>query len=326
MDVTRRNVVLSAAATLALPRLALAQEYPSRAIRMVVAFSAGSGIDVAARIIAQFMSEEMKTSVVVENRDGANGTIGTVSTAKSAPDGYTLAFVSPPFTNAHFMVPDATYDPVKDFKPVARLATNPIMIVAAPSQPFKNFKELIAYAKANPGIVQYATSGKGSSSHLYTALIAQRYQLQMTDIPYRAFAMAISDIIGGRVHFFLSSYSALLPHVQKGSVNALVVGMPQRSPVLPNVSTLAEEYGDPKTDLRTWYGILAPAGTPDSVVKYLYEKLEIVMAKPALREKLEATGSSVTVMPTKEFETFIREDRDQVRKVIESLGLMQLKS
>lgn len=326
MNLTRRNLVLSAAATIALPRIAQAQEYPSRAIRLVVAFSAGSGIDVAARIIAQFMSEEMKIGVVVENREGANGTIGTVATAKSSPDGYTLAFVSPPFTNSHFMVADKTYDPVDDFKPVARLATNPIMVVAAPNQPFQSFKELIAYAKANPGRVQYATSGKGSSSHLYTALIAQRYQIDMIDIPYRAFAQAISDVIAGRLHFFLSSYSALLPHVQKGSVNALVVGMPQRSPVLPNVPTLAEEYGDPRTDMRTWYGLLAPAGTPDSVVKYLYAKLEVVMANPALREKLEATGSTVSLMPTKEFETFIREDRDQVKKVIESLGLMQLKS
>jgi tripartite-type tricarboxylate transporter receptor subunit TctC len=326
MDVTRRFVVLSAAATLALPRSAEAQGYPSRAIKMVVAFSAGSGVDVAARIIAQYLGEEMKTGVVVENRDGANGTIGTVATAKAPPDGYTLAFVSPPFTNAHFMVADATYDPVNDFKPVARLATNPIMVVAAQSQPFKTFKELIAYAKVNPGRVQYATSGKGSSSHLYTALIAQRYQLEMTDIPYRAFSMAISDIIAGRIHFFLSSYSALLPHVQKESVNALVVGMPQRSPVLPSVPTLAEEYGDPRTDLRTWYGLMAPAGTPDNIVKYIYDKLEVVMANPSLREKLEATGSTVSLMPTKQFETFIREDRDQSKNVIESLGLMQLKT
>src|SRR5687767_1438599 len=130
MEITRRNVVLSATAMMALPRFAQAQEYPSRAVRVVVAFSAGSGVDVAARIIAQFMSEEMKVGVVIENREGANGTIGTVATAKSPPDGYTLAFVSPPFTNSHFMVADKTYDPVNDFKPIARLATNPVMVVA----------------------------------------------------------------------------------------------------------------------------------------------------------------------------------------------------
>jgi tripartite-type tricarboxylate transporter receptor subunit TctC len=323
MKINRRDVMLSAAASLMLPSMAHAQSYPTKPIKFILAFSAGTGVDVAARIFAQYLGEELKTTVVVENRTGANGTIGTVMAAREPPDGYSLTFVSPPFTNAQLMVPDKTYDPVKDFKPIARLAMNPVMIVAGKEQPFKNFKELVAFAKANPGRVQYATSGKGASSHIYTEQIAMRYGLKMIDIPYKNFSAAITDVIAGRVHFFLSSYSALLPQAQAGAVNALVVGTQERSPVLPNVSTLAEEYGEKDTYVRTWYGLMAPAGTPDSIVNFLYEKLRAVVANPEFKKKLEATGSVATLMPPKEFGEFIVKDRDESTEIIKKLGLLQ---
>ena len=326
MTMTRRAFALSAAAGIALPHVAKAQAYPSKPVKIIVPFSTGSGLDVSARIVAQYLSETAKASFVIENRDGANGIIGTSVVARAAPDGHTLAFVSPPFTNAYLMAPDPSYDPVKDFKPIARLVTNPILIVCAPSQPFTTFKELVAHIKANPGKVQYATSGKGSSSHLETSLILKRYDLQAEDIPYKSFGTAIADAIAGRVNFFLSAFPALLSHVQSGSVRPLVVGSARRSSILTEVPTLAEEYGTPGFEAGVWYGMLAPAGTPDDVIGYLYEKLQAAASGSALRQKIEAAGNELSVMPTVEFGSFIRQDRDKWSKVIEELGLKQLKT
>ena len=328
MNISRRNVLLSLSATAltTMPWQAKAQEYPSKPIRLIVPFGPGTGVDVTARIFSQFLSEEMKTGVVVENRDGAGGIIGTVAAAKSPPDGYTIMFVSAPVTSSHMLQPEATYDPVRDFKPIARVVTNPLLLVAAPNQPYKTFKELIAYMKANPGRVQYATSGKGSSSHLETELITQKYQLQAIDIPYKSFAPAITDVIAGRVGFFLSAFSALLPHIKAGSVNALASGAATRSKLLPDVPTLAEEYGDPSYEGGVWYGMMAPASTPDDIIAKVYEKVKVVVANPAFREKIESGGSQVAPMATAEFAKLVRTDTEKWGKVLESLGLKQLKS
>ncbi len=328
MSISRRNVLLSLSATAltAMPWRASAETYPSRPVRLIVPFGAGTGVDVTARIFAQFLTEEMKTSVFVENRDGAGGIIGTVAAAKSPPDGYTLMFVSAPVTSAHMLQPDPTYDPVKDFKPIVRVVTNPLLLVAGPNQPYKTFKELIAYMKANPGRVQYATSGKGSSSHLETELINQKYQVQAIDIPYKSFGPAISDVIAGRVGFFLSAFSALLPHIKAGSVRALASGAAKRSPLLPDVPTFAEEYGEPGYEGGVWYGIMAPVGTPDDIIATVYEKVKVVMANPSLRDKIEAGGSQLSLLPTAEFAKLVRTDTEKWGKVLESLGLKQLKS
>ncbi len=326
MKPDRRTLLLSSAAALTMPQIARAQSYPSKPIKVIVPFSAGSGVDVSARIIMQLLAEETKASFVVENRDGANGIVGTTVVARSAPDGYTLAFVSPPFTNAYLMAPDPSYDPVADFKPISRLVTNPVLIVAAPNQPFTTFKELIEYAKKNPGRVQYATSGKGSSSHLETALILQRYDIKAEDIPYRSFGTAISDTAAGRVNFFLSAFPALLPHVQSGSVRPLVVGSAQRSRILADVPTLAEEYGTPGFESGVWYGMLAPAGTPDEIITFTNDKLQALAASGVMKQKLEAAGNELAFMPTSTFASFIRQDRDKWAKVIDQLGLKQLKN
>jgi tripartite-type tricarboxylate transporter receptor subunit TctC len=311
---------------MALPRGASAQSYPSKPVKLIVPFGAGTGVDVTSRIFAQYLSEETKGSFVVENRDGAGGIIGTMAGAKSAPDGYTLMFVSAPITSAHLLQPDVTYDPIKDFKPIARVVTNPLTIVAGKDQPFKTFQEMIAYMKANPGKVQYATSGKGSSSHLETELITQRYGVKAIDIPYKAFGPAITDVIAGRVSFFLSALSALLPHIKAGSVIALANSTPQRSPVIPDVPTFAELYGEPGWEGGVWYGVLAPIGTPDDVVNYVSEKIKVVMANPALKAKVEGGGSQLSYMPAAAFTKLISEDVVKWGKVIESLGLKQLKS
>jgi tripartite-type tricarboxylate transporter receptor subunit TctC len=326
MTITRRSFGLGAATAFALPSWAKAQAYPSKPVRVIVPFSAGSGLDVSARIVTQYLSETAKTSFVMENREGANGIIGTSVAARSAPDGHTLLFVSPPFTNAYLMVPEPTYDPVKDFKPIARLVTNPILVVCDPNQPFKSFKELVAHIKANPGRVQYATSGKGSSSHLEGFLILKRYGLQAEDIPYKSFGTAITDAIAGRVHFFLSAFPALFPHVQSGAVRPLVVGSASRSKMLSDVPTLAEEYGEPGYEAGVWYGMLAPAGTPDDVVKFLFEKLQIAVANTDMRQKIEAAGNELVVMPTAQFASFIQQDRDKWGQIIQELGLKQLKT
>ncbi len=306
------------------PWAAEAQTYPERPIRMIVAYGPGAGVDVAARIVAEGLSAQLKANVYVENRDGAGGLIGTMYAAKAPADGYTLLFASEPVTSAQLLQPNPTYDPVKDFKPVARVITNPAILVASADAPYKTFDELIAYIQANPGKLTYATSGKGSSSHLETELILRHYGIELSDVPYKTFGPALSDTTAKRVGFFLSAYAALLPSIKSGRVRALVIGSTKRSEELPDVPTLAEAMGVPGYHSDVWYGIMAPATTPDPIVNTLSDAIVKTLQRPELVAKVKNLGAEVSLLPAAEFAELVRSDTDRWAKVVMSIGLDKL--
>jgi tripartite-type tricarboxylate transporter receptor subunit TctC len=194
------------------------------------------------------------------------------------------------------------------------------------SSPYKTFKELIAHMKANPGRTNYATSGKGTASHLETSLLTQRYQLDAVDIPYKTFANAVTDTISGRVGFFLSSPPGLLPHIKAGSVRPLAMGTVQRWSQLPDVPTFAEELGVPDYRVDVWNGIVAPAGVPDDIVAMLHEKAKTIVDLPEFREKVGANGTQIAIRTPAELSDLVRKDTVRWGKVMESLGLKALKS
>ena len=313
-------LLLLAAVGLAVPS-ARADTYPSAPIRLIVPYGPGAGVDVVARVVAEALSTQMKANVYVENRDGAGGLIGTMAAAQAAPDGYTLLFASMPVTMTQLLQTTKTYDPVTDFRAVSRVLTNTDVLVANTAAPYKTFAELIAYIKANPGTVTYATSGKGTPSHLEVELIRQHYGLEMQDVPYKSFGSALTDTLANRVGFFLSAYAALLPTIKAGQVRALVVGSPERTEELPDVPTLAEAMGVPGYHADVWYGIMAPAKTPDAVVAILSDQIALAMQLPHTIERVKAVGAQVSLAPAPEFAAQVRADTERWGRVVKSIGL-----
>jgi tripartite-type tricarboxylate transporter receptor subunit TctC len=318
-----RRLVLTAAAcsaALGLPSLATAQSYPTRPIKMIVAYGAGSGADIVARILAEKLGEQLKVNVFVENRDGAGGAIGTAAAARSTPDGYTLLLAPTTLTVSPAMM-SAGYDVIKDFTPVTKVAVLPMTVITAPEAPFKTFSELVAYARANPGKLFYATSGKGSPSHLEMELLKQRFGIDVRDIPYKNFAQALTDLTSGQVSFYLPVFPAALPHIKSGRVRALVTGAPQRSSQAPEVPTLAEAANLPGYQMSVWYGVVAPAGTPKDIVDRINKEVLEALASPQVRSKIEGTGAVVTPQGTDQFAPFVHAEAQKWGKLVRDLKL-----
>jgi tripartite-type tricarboxylate transporter receptor subunit TctC len=323
MNKSVRNALLSLVCAVlgAMPHPADAQTYPSKPIRMIVAYGAGSGADIIARIVAEKLSEQMKNNVFVENRDGAGGLIGTIAAARSAPDGYTLLLAPTTLTVAHALQAEPPYDPVKDFVGITRVSILPVVIVASPNAPYTTFKELVAYIKANPGKLNYATSGKGSPSHLEIELIKQTYGLDVPDVPYKNFGQAITDTIAGRVGFYPPVLPAALPHIKSGKVRALAIGTPRRSEQVPEVPTLAEQLGAPGYQSSVWYGVVAPAGLPADIVARLHEEIAKALENPQVRARITGTGAEVSMAPPAEFGAQIRAETEKWTKLVRALKL-----
>lgn len=303
------------------PLHALAQGYPAKPIKMIVAYGPGSGADIVGRILADQLSQQMKVSVVVENRDGAGGAIGTTMAAKSPADGYTLLMAPTTLTVSPALQATASYDPVKDFTPVTRVAIQPMTIVTSLEAPYRNFKELMAYAKANPGKLSYGTSGKGSPSHLEMEMIKRMRGLEIPDVPYKSFGNAITDTINGQVSFYFPTFPAALPHIKGGKVRALAVGSPERAPQAPEIPTIAEELGVPGYEVSVWYGVVAPAGVPPDVVARLHGEIVTALQVPSVRERIAATGAVISVAAPDQFAAQIRSETTKWTKLVHELGL-----
>lgn len=308
-----------AAVTIVYAPSAAAQAFPAKPVRIIVPFGPGSGADIIARILADKLGEQMNASFVVENRDGAGGSIGTTLVAKSPPDGYTLALIPSSYTVN--LLPTAPYDPVKDFEHVARVASLPLVLVASQDAPFKTFAELIAYAKANPGKLNYANSGRGATTHLEMELLKKRYQLDVQDIPYKSFNTAIADVITGRVAFYYPAFPAVIPFIKSGQVRALGVGSEKRSEHIPDVPTMAEAANAPGYQAGTWYGILAPAGTPAAVVKVLDSNLALALKSSDVQKRFAGANVSVDYESAAKFRKTVEEETAKWEKLVEELGL-----
>lgn len=268
----------------------MAQSYPAKPIKIVVGFPAGGGTDLFTRLIAAEMTKELGESVVVENRSGANGVIGATHVAKSTPDGYTLMMAVSTHIMNSFSYKDLPYKTIEDFSPISALATTPYVLTANMNFPAKSVKELIAMAKAKPGEIDYASSGSGSTPHLFQALMNEQAGIQLTHIPYRGGAPSLTDLLSGQVSLLMQSTVQSLPYIKDHRVKALAVTSAQRSEALPDVPTIAES-GLPGYDAEMWWAVLGPKGLPADIQKKLEKTLVGIVNKPEVKDFLVSQGA-----------------------------------
>ena len=317
----RRSFALAAAVLSLAPFAALAQaDFPAKPITIVVPFSAGGTTDILARVVGQYMSRDLGQPVVVDNRAGAGGNIGGQAAARSPADGYTL-FMGTVGTHAinQSLYKKMPFDPIKDFAPLSRVAMVPNLLVANPSQPFKNVKEMIAYAKAHPGKINFGSSGNGSSIHLSGELFKQMAGVDMQHVPYRGSAPAVSDLLGGQISVMFDNMPSAIPHVKGGKLRALAVTTAKRSPALPDVPTIAEA-GVPGYEATSWFGLLAPAGTPAPVVAKLNASILKALADPEVKKKLAEQGAEPFGEKPEQFAAFIQSETLKWGKVVKESG------
>jgi tripartite-type tricarboxylate transporter receptor subunit TctC len=299
---------------------AAAQEYPSRPVHVVVPYPAGGPNDIIVRIVGKRLGETLGQPIVVENRPGAGGNIGTDSVAKSAPDGYTLVSVGPGALIINPLLGKVPYDTMRDFAPVTIMAVAPNALVAHPSFPAKSVAELIALARAKPGTINYASGGSGSTPHLAAALFAVMAKVQLTHIPYKGTGPATADLIGGQVQIAFLGIPTVLPHIRSGKLRALAVTGKHRSPELPGVPTV-DEAGVAGYEVSPWYGLLAPAGTPAAVVARLSSEATKIVRAPEMREQLSAQGAEPAGGTPDEFAKTLRADAAVWGKVVKQAGI-----
>ncbi len=318
-----RNIVRTAFAVLiaAVSAGVQAQAYPTKALRLIVPFAPGGGNDTIARAIGAQMSGSMGQQVVIDNRAGAGGVLGAEAAARAPADGYTLFLggVGSHAVNPTLM-PNLPYDAVKDFSPVSLIASAPSVLVVNTTVNARTVSELTAIAKASPGKLNYATNGNGSSSHLATLLYESLAGIQMTHVPYKGFAPALTDILGGQVQLMMNSIVALAPQVKAGKIRALAVSSRTRSSVLPDVPTMAEA-GVAGYEAGSWYGILVPAGTPRDIVQRLNAEVVRAVKQPDVRERLASEGADPIGSTPEEFSAHIKVEMTRLGKVIRDAKL-----
>jgi tripartite-type tricarboxylate transporter receptor subunit TctC len=310
-----------AAAALLQPLVALAQAWPAKPIKLMVPFPPGGSTDIVARIVAQKLSERLGQPIIIENRGGAGGTLGTALAAKAAPDGYTLTVAS---TSTHVVAPSVypklDYDPVKDFAPISLMAVSPYLLVVTPSLPAKTLPELIALAKKQPGKLNYASAGIGSTTHLAMEMLKSVSGTYMLHIPYNGNGPAGTAVVGGQVEILFGSLPALLPHAKSGRVRALAVGTPRRSASLPDIPTVAES-GYPGFDASLWLAIMAPAGTPQAILDRLQKEIGALVAAPETRDALDKAGAEPITSTPAELAAMIRDGVSKYAQVIKAAGI-----
>jgi tripartite-type tricarboxylate transporter receptor subunit TctC len=317
MTLNRRTLLTAGAAAIFIPAAAKAQPYPSRIIRIIVPFAAGGGSDIVARLVGDRLSKRLQQTVIIENKPGAGAIIGADAVAKSPPDGYTLLFATPgpQILNPH-LVKSLPYDP-KDFVGVATLLMSVNLMVVNSGVPAKTVRELIDYAKANPGKLNFASSGIGTSSHLAGELFKSMAGIDITHVPYRGNALALQDLMAGNVQIAIDAISAMLPHARSGALRALGVAAPNPSTAVPEIPTIAETL--PGYDASSINYISAPAGTPASIVEQLNREINAVMAEPEVRTRIVELGLVPISESSADLEKRIVAESEKWRKVIEQM-------
>ena len=319
---TRRTLLasLAVAAAGALPLGALAQNFPTKPITIIVPFSAGGTTDILARIVGQGLTTELGQSVVVDNKPGAGGNIGGSLAAKAAADGYTL-FMGTVGTHAinQSLYKKMPFDPVKDFAPLSRVATVPNLLVAHPSQPFKTVKEMIAYAKANPGKITFGSPGSGASPRVSGELFKSMTGTDLLHIPYKGSAPAMTDLLGGQTSVMFDNMPSAIQHVRSGKLRPIAVTTAKRSPELPDVPTIAEA-GVPGYEATSWFGMFAPAGTPKPVLDKLHAALIKVLNQADVKKKIAEQGGDVVAETPDQFAAFIQAESVMWGKVVKESG------
>ena len=297
-----------------------AQTYPSKPIRLIVPFPPGGSNDIVGRMIAAQLGERLGQQVVVENKGGAGGVLGTDTAAKSPPDGYTLLLISVAYCFNPSLYKNLPYDQEKAFAPVAMLATGPVALTVHPGVPANTVQELVALAKAKPGSLNYASAGVGSFQHLAGALFMSQAGIDVVHVPYKGGGPAMADVIAGQAQIVLPSMIQVLPHVKSGRLRLLGISGVKRSAVLPDVPTISEA-GVPGYEAHNWWGILAPAGTPAPVIDKLHRELTAVLDSRETGKRFESEGAEAVRMSPAQFGSFIVSETAKWAKVSKEAGI-----
>ena len=319
-EIAMRLTALLACLVLAAPLAHAQTDYPSRPVRIIVPFPPGGAADTLARIYGQRMAEDWGKPVVVENRPGAGGVIGTEALAKAAPDGYSLIVVTVGHAVNASLMPKLPYDTAADFAPVALLATLPSLLVVNPALPAKDVKELIALAKAKPGSVTYASSGTGSTSHMSAALLSSMAGVSMVHVPYKGASAALNDVMGGQVQMTIDVAVSAVPQVKAGKLRALAITSAKRSSLLPDLPTIAES-GVPGYEFSAWYVMLAPAKTPAAIVDKVSAEAKRIAGLPEVRERLNALGAEPASGSPAEVGALLKSEMERWAKVIKEQNI-----
>ena len=319
MKVSIKQLVVLGAALIAATTAATAQNYPSRPVRFVVPYAPGGSTDTLARSMAIKLSELLGQQVVVDNRPGANGDIGMTIVARAPADGYSIVLgyianlgIGP---SLYEKMP---YDPVKDFASITQVAGASNILVTHPSLPAKNFKEFIAYTKANPKKVSFATAGVASVGHLTGELLNDMAGIDMLHVPYKGSGQAISDLVGGHIKVMISGMASTLPQVRSGKLNGIVTTGLKRTPATPDIPTIAETF--PGFESSSWFGVLAPAGTPKPIITRLNADIHKSLQDPAVAKRLAAVGFEITYGTPEEFSAYIKSEIKKWAKVVKASG------
>jgi tripartite-type tricarboxylate transporter receptor subunit TctC len=298
-----------------------AQPYPSRAVRIVVPYSAGGGTDIVARAVGQKLNEKWGQAVIVDNRVGANGIIGADAVAKAPADGYTLLMSTPAevSTSPH-LYPNIPYNAARDFAPITLIAVTPLVIAVYPGVPAKSVAELIALAKEKPATLGFATPGTGSAQHLTGEMLMMLAGIKLVHVPYKGAGQSIPDVIGGQVPVGIYGVLTISQHVKAGRLRVLAVTTPKRSSAYPDFPTLAES-GFPGFDTSLWFGLIAPAATPKDIVTRIHDDVIQVLKLPDVKERIASQGAEIVADTPVEFTAFIAAESAKYAKIIQQAGV-----
>jgi len=318
------RTLLAGALLAALPVAAFAQAkttYPTKPIRLIVAFAPGGSTDIIARLVGQKLSERLGQQVIIDNRGGAGGTIGTDMAAKSPADGYTLTMGT---TSTHVIAPaifpNVKYDPVKDFDPITLVASTPYLLVVHPGVKAKTLKDFVALAKSQPGKLNYASAGSGTTTQIAMEMLKLAAGIDLVHVPYNGNGPAGTATMGGQVQALFGSMPAVLPHANSGKLHPIAVGTAGRSSALPNVPTVAES-GYPGFEVSLWLGFFAPKGTPAPVLKRLYSELVAIAKSPEMKEPFERNGAAPMTTTPAELPKLMIGELDKYKKVIKAANI-----
>jgi tripartite-type tricarboxylate transporter receptor subunit TctC len=314
---------VAAALAIALPSMAWGQagDYPNRPVKIVVPYSPGTGSDAIARMVAQGITERTGKTVVIENKDGGGSLIGTLAVAKAAPDGYTILIAANPMTIVPGQSATPQYDPIKDFVPVSKVAVIPLVLAVSPGLKINNVKELVAYAKANPGKLSYGSSGPGTISQQQMELFKQAVGIDIPEIPYKSTAQAMTDLIGGTLPVFPVVVPLVGAHLQSGRAKGLAVFDTSRSQLLPDIPAISEEVTVPGyVPTPVWYGFVAPAKTPPEVITVLAGMINNVMASPDSKIRLAALGAQPITVSNEQFASDLKNEFEKSGALAKKLG------
>jgi tripartite-type tricarboxylate transporter receptor subunit TctC len=303
-----------------LANAALGQTYPAKSIRMLLAFPPGGPTDINARLFAQRLSEQMGQPVVVDNKPGAGGNLGATEAAKAAADGYTIFYNTSAISIAPSLYSNIQYDPLKDFAPVALTATVPLVLAIHPGVPAKSLQEFLAYARANQGKLNYASSGTGTITHLAGALFVAQMGLKVQHIPYKGSAPALVDVVSGQTQMMIDTISTVLPYARDNRLRPLAIAVTRRSAQLPEVPTLEEAANLPGFEMSAWQGIVVPAATPKDIVARLNAEVNKAVQNADLRQRLAAGGSEPLGGSAEQYAAYIRSELARWSKVVKDAG------